>query len=209
MIIFIYIYKIINKLLRLLKKSGWIVVFLKLKLNNVKFHSDFKSHGIPIIHVALKAKKFIIGRNFVMNNGLYNNMIGRQQVCFFIVEKQGELIIGNNVGISATAIVCTQQIIIEDNVRIGGGTVIYDTDFHSLNYHERIIKPEIRENIKTAPVLIKENVFIGANCTILKGVTIGANSIVGACSVVTKNIPDNEIWGGNPARYIKKYHADK
>jgi acetyltransferase-like isoleucine patch superfamily enzyme len=204
MIIFTYIYKIINKLLRFLKKSGWIVVFLKLKLNNVKFNLDFKSHGIPIVHVALKAKKFIIGRNFEMNNGLHNNMIGRQQPCFFIVEKHGELIIGDNVGISATAIVCTQQIIIKNNVRIGGGTVIYDTDFHSLNSQERIAKPEIRENIKTAPVLIKENVFIGANCTILKGVTIGANSIVGACSVVTRNIPDNEIWGGNPARFIKK-----
>lgn len=203
MIIFIYIYKVVKKILRLLKKSGWIIVFLKLKLNNVKFYSDFKSHGIPIVQVSLKAKKFFIGHNFEMNNGLYNNMIGRQQPCFFIVEKQGELIIGNNVGISATAIVCTQQIIIEDNVRIGGGTVIYDTDFHSLNYQERVARPEIKKNIKTVPILIKENAFIGANCTILKGVTIGQNSIIGASSVVTKNIPDNQIWAGNPARYIK------
>lgn len=203
MIIFIYIYKIINKLLRLLKKSGWIVVFLKLKLNNVKFHPDFKSHGIPIIHVALKAKKFIIGRNFVMNNGLYNNMIGRQQVCFFIVEKQGELIIGNNVGMSCTAIVCWNNITIGDNVRIGGGTVIYDTDFHSLDYRERITFPENRHNVKTSPILIQDNVFIGAHCTILKGVTIGKNSIIGASSVITRDIPENQVWVGNPARFIK------
>jgi acetyltransferase-like isoleucine patch superfamily enzyme len=153
--------------------------------------------------ISLKGK-MSIGSQFEMNNGLYNNMIGRQQPCFFIVEKKGILTIGDNVGISATAIVCSNSVVIEDNVRIGGGTVIYDTDFHSLNYKERIAKPEIRINIKTVPVIIKRNAFIGSNCTILKGVTIGENSIVGASSVVSKNIPNNEIWGGNPARFIKK-----
>ena len=53
-------------------------------------------------------------------------------------------------------------------------------------------------------MIIEDNVFIGAHSTILKGVTIGQNSIIGACSVVTKNIPPNEIWAGNPAKFIKK-----
>jgi acetyltransferase-like isoleucine patch superfamily enzyme len=139
-----------------------------------------------------------------MNNGLINNMIGRQQPCFFVVWKNGELIIGNDVGISATAIVCWNRIEIHDHVKIGGGTVIYDTDFHSLDYKERSAKPEIYDNVKTAPIVIKSNVFICAHSTILKGVTIGENSIIGASSVVAKNIPNNEIWAGNPARFIKK-----
>lgn len=54
------------------------------------------------------------------------------------------------------------------------------------------------ENVK-----IENNVFIGAHTTILKGVTIGSNAIIGACSVITKDIPANEIWAGNPARFIK------
>lgn len=57
---------------------------------------------------------------------------------------------------------------------------------------------------KCAPVVIGDNVFIGAKCIILKGVTIGENSIVGAGSVVTKSIPANEIWAGNPAKFIRK-----
>lgn len=78
---------------------------------------------------------------------------------------------------------------------------IYDTDFNPL-YPEQGIGTS--NHGKTQPVLLKENVFIGAHTIILKGVTVGRNSVVGAGSVVTKSIPDNEIWGGAPARYIKK-----
>lgn len=78
---------------------------------------------------------------------------------------------------------------------------IYDTDFHPLYPEQRI---GTGNHGKAQPVLLKENVFIGAHTIILKGVTVGRNSVVGAGSVVTKSIPDNEIWGGAPARYIKK-----
>lgn len=203
MIIFIYTHKVCKGILQYIKKTYWIITYLKFKLNGAKVSSDFESNGIPTINVSIGGKMFI-GRQFEMNNGLYNNMIGRQQPCFFIVGKNGNLTIKNNVGISATAIVCWNEILIEDGVRIGGGTVIYDTDFHSLDYQERTAKPEITSTIKTAPVHIKENVFIGANSTILRGVEIGERSIVGACSVVTKSIPPDEIWAGNPAKFIRK-----
>jgi acetyltransferase-like isoleucine patch superfamily enzyme len=205
MIIFTYIYKIINHLFFYIRKLQWIIVFLKFKLNRFKFFTDFKSYGIPVTSVSISAK-VSIGRKFMMNNGILNNKIGRQQPCFFVVVKKGELTIGENVGISATAIVCWNKIEIGDNVRIGGGTVIYDTDFHSLDFRDRIPLPEIQDNVKTSPVLIEQNVFIGAHCTILKGVTIGQNSIIGACSVVAKNIPANQIWAGNPARFIKNLY---
>ena len=203
MIFFIYIYKGCKKTFELLRKVTWIIVYLKFKLNRVQFSSDFKSYGIPFTAISLKGK-FSIGKSFIMNNGKYNNVIGRQQPCYFVVGKKAHLEIGNNVGISATAIVCHLKIIIEDNVKIGGNCVIYDTDFHSLNIQQRTATPEITDNICKKPVTIKENAFIGGHCTILKGVTIGKNSIIGAGSVVTKSVPDNEIWGGNPAKFIRK-----
>jgi acetyltransferase-like isoleucine patch superfamily enzyme len=170
-------------------------------MNRVKIFDLVKSHGIPIMDINLNAK-VSIGHHFVMNNGLLNNMIGRQQSCFFVV-KSGKLTIGNHVGISGTAIVCWNKVTIEDNVKIGGGVVIYDTDFHSLDYKERTAIPE-QFNVKTNPVLIKKNAFIGAHAIILKGVTIGNNSIIGAGSVVSQDIPDNEIWAGNPAQFIRR-----
>ncbi|MNL65825.1 2,3,4,5-tetrahydropyridine-2,6-dicarboxylate N-acetyltransferase [compost metagenome] len=60
------------------------------------------------------------------------------------------------------------------------------------------------ETIKKEPIIIEQDVFIGANSIILKGVTIGARSIIGAGSIVTKNVPADEIWGGNPAKFIRK-----
>jgi len=170
-------------------------------LNKVAYGDELISKGVPFVRVR-KDGRFTIGNRFRMNNGKYFNPIGRQQKCMFLVD--GKLHIGDNVGMSSTAIVCQNYIYIGDYVKIGGNTIIYDTDFHSLDSHERCTIDEITTNIVTKPVIIKSKVFVGAHSIILKGVTIGENSIIGASSVVTKNIPANEIWGGNPAKFLKK-----
>lgn len=178
-----------------------LTTMLYLKCNNISF-SNFRTSGIPYIMVA-RGGKCKIGKNFAMNNGIKGNPIGCYQKCTIFVDRGAELIIGNNVGISQTALICTKKIIIENHVKIGGGVCIYDTDFHSLNPDIRKSSEDLKHR-KQKEILIKENAFIGAHSIILKGVTIGKNSIVGAGSVVTKSIPDNEIWAGNPAKFIKK-----
>lgn len=202
--LFVLFHRIIVKTTYL--TTSWVSYFAfryLLLVNRVNYGKNFLSNGIPTIRVSRKGANFIIGDNFRINNGNKYNQIGRQQPCYFIVLDNAVLKIGNNVGMSATAIVCSTKIVIDDNVKIGGNVVIYDTDFHSLDYRERTKTNEDRSLIKTSPVAIGKNVFIGAHSIILKGVTIGDNSVIGAGSVISKNIPKNQIWAGNPAVFIK------
>ncbi|WP_220340233.1 acyltransferase [Seonamhaeicola aphaedonensis] len=176
--------------------------YFNLYLNNVDF-SSYRIIGTPKFYIS-KGGVCVIGKQFSVNDKVFANPIGRYSKCTFVVRERGKLKIGFNVGISFSTIVCHNKITIGNNVKIGGNSVIYDTDFHSLNYQKRQIKEMDIEGTKTKPVILEDNVFIGAHSTILKGVTIGENSIVGACSVVTKDIPKNEIWGGNPAKFIRR-----
>jgi acetyltransferase-like isoleucine patch superfamily enzyme len=177
------------------------LAYLLFYLNNVDIKSGLKAAGLLKIDVTRRGK-VNVGQNSHVNSGDNFNIIGRQQKTIFWVE--GELSIGDNVGMSATAIICNHQITIGNNVTIGGGVCIYDTDFHNLDPLIRNDKTLDKQTAIKLPVLIEDNVFIGAHSTILKGVTIGENSVVGACSVVAKNIPPNEIWAGNPAKFIRK-----
>lgn len=172
--------------------------------NGIRF-SSFVTRGCPKVSITLGGK-CEIGIRFKINNRESSNPIGRFSRCSIIVGKNGCLKIGNQVGMSSTAIVCHESITIGNHVNIGGNVVIYDTDFHSIDPKDRLNAITDRKNTKTKPVVIGDNVFIGAHSTILKGVTIGNNVVIGACSVVTKSIPDNQIWAGNPAKFIKYFN---
>ena len=149
-----------------------------------------------------KNGKLVIGKNFKCNNKIKSNSIDLIQPCVFNIATTGaEIIIGENVGISGATINATRSIRIGDNVLIGSGCLITDTDSHPINWHDRI--NNLNEKTANSPVVIEENVFIGARSIILKGVTIGRNSVIGAGSVVVKSIPENCIAGGNPAKVIK------
>lgn len=170
--------------------------------NNISYKS-YKTNGIPLVSVAIGGT-CILGENLSMNNGAKGNPIGCFERCTIFVDKGAKLAIGKNVGISQAAIVCHKSITIGDYVKIGGGVCIYDTDFHSLDPSLRSNPNTDFANKATKSVFIMNNVFIGAHSLILKGVVIGENSIIGAGSVVTKSVPPNQIWAGNPARLIKQ-----
>jgi acetyltransferase-like isoleucine patch superfamily enzyme len=109
------------------------------------------------------------------------------------LEKDAKIIIGNNVGMSGCIISCFNKITIGDDVKIGGNTTIMDGDFH---------KEDPRSGMPKE-IIIDNNVWIGYSCIILKGVHIGKNSIIGAGSIVTKDIPENSLAAGNPCKVIK------
>jgi acetyltransferase-like isoleucine patch superfamily enzyme len=180
----------------------WVITIVKLWLNGVQFDRSIKAYGIPIVDVNRNAK-FIIGKNFVFKSGKIFNQIGRPHPTYFTVRYNGVLTIGRNVAVSNVAIVCEHSITIEDNVRIGANVVIYDSNFHSLDVNKRTAIPEDRTDIRRKAVVIEDGAFIGSHTTILKGVRIGRNSIVRAASVVCTTVPENQIWGGNPAQFIR------
>lgn len=198
--------KLLYQIIRRTKRfTSNIIDLLKchyiLKGNKVSF-STIKTSGSPYVNV-FKNGNFSIGKNFSMHNTIDGNPIGSYSKCTFVVYPNCSIEIGDNVGISQTALIAMADIKISNNVKIGGGTYIYTSDFHSLDAAVRCSKEDTKQR-KCAPVIINNNVFIGAHCIILKGVTIGSNSIIGAGSIVTKSIPPGEIWAGNPAHFIRK-----
>jgi acetyltransferase-like isoleucine patch superfamily enzyme len=112
------------------------------------------------------------------------------------------LLIGNHVGLSGVILYCTTEIIIEDWVNLGAGARVYDTDFHPLNYLDR--RAHNVNAIGAKSVRICQDAFVGASAMILKGVTIGARSIVAAGAVVTTDVPSDTLVAGVPARVIRK-----
>lgn len=190
-------YRALFKTMFLLDKVIFKIILLNPKIIKGK---RIKSAGLPIIRLG-RNSRLVLGDDFRMNDGNKNNFIGRDRKCLLNILNNAELIIGRNVAISSTAIVAGNRIVLGKNIRIGGNVVIYDTDFHSIKPGERLSTPD--PGIRTAPVTIQDNVFIGAHTTVLKGVTIGENSVIGAGSVVTRDIPANQIWAGNPVQFIR------
>ena len=97
--------------------------------------------------------------------------------------------IGNNVFLGSRCLI-DNNTILEDDIIMKYGSAATDT-------------PKLGQDLK-APCHIKKKARIGANVTLMPGVTVGENSEIGACSQVRKDVPDNEVWYGNPAKFFKK-----
>lgn len=154
-----------------------------------------------------KRSQISIGNNFTFTSGEAFNPLCRNIRGAIYAIKNAQIIIGNNVGISSACLWIHSSLKIGDNVKIGGDCIIMDTDAHSLNYKERRIFQDDFKNSKSSPIIIEDDVLIGARCIILKGVKIGKQSIIGSGSIVTKDIPPCCIAAGNPCkviRYIEK-----
>lgn len=96
---------------------------------------------------------------------------------------------------------CPENITIEEGVIISTGSKIIS---HFMDPRGMTAEDRLANRYSEGKVLVKRNAYIGMNTLIIKPVTIGENAIVGAGSVVTQDIQDNEIWAGNPARCIGK-----
>ena len=142
-----------------------------------------------------------IGDDFYMTSGDHVNPISsNQQGAFFTDNSEAKIYIGNNVGMSSTRMWISKGLTIGNNVKIGACVLLIDTDSHPIDYKVRRVS---NEGVKSAPIVIEDDAWIGAHSIVLKGVTIGARSIIGAGSVVTKSIPSDCIAAGNPCKVIR------
>lgn len=172
----------------------------RLRLYGARIGKELSVRGWIKLHISPNSQ-VIIGDNITIKSGFAENAVGGSLRMGIWVNRGGKLTIENGAGLSNSTIVCSQTITIGERTFIGGGTAIYDTNFHSLDPVIRVSGRD--DNVKTAPVNIGKECFIGGHCIILKGVTIGDQAVIGAGSVVTKDIPARQIWAGNPARFIK------
>lgn len=132
-------------------------------------------------------------------------------------EKPGaEVVIGNRTFIGSSKLVCAEKIVIGDDILISWGCTVIDHNSHSTRFTLR--KDDIKggkEGFKDWGHVVKNKItisdksWIGFNAIILQGVTIGEGAIVGAGSVVTKDVPDWTVVAGNPARVIRKLGEDE
>lgn len=146
-----------------------------------------------------------LGNNVNLTSRFLSNSVGITNPIMLECIEGGRIEIGNNSGLTSTIISARTLVKIGDHVMVGGNVRIFDHDFHSLDYRHRRKGGGDFEHVNSAEVIIADDVFIGTNSIILKGVHLGARSVVGAGSVVTSgNIPPDSLIVGNPARIVKR-----
>ncbi len=144
-----------------------------------------------------------IGSHFVLFSGDNLTPLCSNKIASICLYPHAKLTIGHHSGMSGGTIWVTKNISIGNYVNIGGNCCIIDGDLHSIDWKLR--RNDRHEDIpyKKEDIVIDDDVWIGANCIILKGVHIGARSVIGAGSVVVHDIPSDCIASGNPCR-VKK-----
>ncbi len=143
---------------------------------------------------------FTKGRPQIKNKGTltigsYNSFWSIISDTRLAAQPGGFLQIGNYNYINGAIISASTKVVLGNNIKIGPQTMIMDSDFHDIYDHNK-------EGV-SAEIIIADNVWIGAKCTILKGVHIGEGAVIGIGSIVTKDVPANAIIGCEPAKLIR------
>jgi acetyltransferase-like isoleucine patch superfamily enzyme len=174
---------------------------LRVRISGVRAAKGLLATGIPVIEL-YPGSNIKIGRNVSLVSCSFSTGLGvNHPVVLRTLASGATISIGDRVGISGGSICAARSIEIGAGSMLGANVTIADTDFHSL--YPAFRGENCHPSIRTAAVTIGERVFIGTNSIILKGVSIGSNSVIGAGSVVTHDIPDNCIAAGNPCRVIR------
>ncbi len=168
-------------------------------LRGIEIGAGWRCYGRPIIQ-RHRRSQIRIGTGMNLRSTPRSNPLGPNHPVIISTRRAGaSLTIGDDFGMTGGSLVCDERITIGNRVWLGANVIIIDTDFHPLDPETRRINPL---QAKTAPVEIADDVFVGMNALILKGIRIGARAVIGAGSVVSRDVPAGAIVAGNPARVI-------
>lgn len=159
--------------------------------------------GLPITS-RMPGSRIVIGNKVLLiSNSRYTALGVNHPVILRTLTSHAELIIQDEVGISGGSICAAKKIVIGARTMIGANVMIVDNDFHPSESEDR---RHSANSVETGAkeVVVEENVFVGANAIILKGVHIGKNSVIGAGSVVTRSIPADVVAVGNPCVVLRR-----
>lgn len=194
-----YVFYVLYKLrININKYYTTCLARMALKFKGIQLGKNCVFFGRPVF-VRIPRSTIKIGDHCTFRSDKISNLVGVNRRC--IISTHGinaTIIVGQHCGFSGVTIGAKEKVVIGDHVLVGANVIISDFDWHNLSSLDRRAACTV-----TKPVIIENNVFIGVNAVIWKGVRIGENSIIGANSVVTRDIPSNCIAGGNPARVIK------
>lgn len=194
----------LERLTTLLSQT-WSTAWLKLKLRclGCPYGSGLVADGRVVVR-ARRPDAIRLGNHVALKSRFASNLVGLSGPTVLECIFDGQICIGDHSGCSSVVISSRCKVTIGRNVNIGGNARIFDHDFHSLDPLVRRDPQRDYEAAAAAPVLIGDDVFIGTQAIILKGVTIGDRAIVGAGAVVSmRHVPADSVVIGNPARVVR------
>jgi acetyltransferase-like isoleucine patch superfamily enzyme len=169
-------------------------------LNGVAWGRGWRIYGCPIIQ-RHRTSHLEIGRGLCLRSFPSSNPLGPYRPVILSTRSRNAVLrIGDDVGITGGTLCAARRIEVGDRVLIGANAIIVDTDFHPIDPAQRRQAPQ---DGAVDPVIIGDDVFIGMNSLILRGVHIGRGSVIGAGSVVTTSVPPGVLCAGNPARVVR------
>jgi acetyltransferase-like isoleucine patch superfamily enzyme len=189
-------WKIINEIQRWIV---YLVVRFDFFFYRIPWGKGWRIHGRPVIQKH-RHSNINIGSRLGLRSTVRSNPLGPNHPVILCTWNSGAVIeIGDHFAMTGGSIIAVEQIKIGNRVAVGANCTIMDTDFHPTNPEQRLIHPQ---DAQSKPIVIEDDVFIGMNCLILKGVRVGKGAVIAAGSIVVKDVPPGVVVAGNPAKVV-------
>jgi len=191
--------QIAGQLRHFLRQLPSLLWSLELRIRGFQISTPIRLFGHPICS-RYPGSSISLGSHVTLDSSVRANPLGGSSPCVLrTMTSAARLTLGDRVGLSSSIIVAGNSVEIGQDTILGAGAMVLDNDFHALGLGFSWLT-EYSKNSK--PVKIGRGCFIGARSIILKGVTLGDRVIIGAGSVVTRDVPAFSIAAGNPARIV-------